>query len=328
MRWRDFIAGLGSAAAASSAIWPLAVLAQQPTMPTIGFLSVATESASLNLTAAFRQGLGEQGCVEGRNVQILYRWAENRDERLPSMAADLVRRRVDVIFATAGPAPALAAKAAMTTIPIVFQQGSDPVTLGLVASFNRPGGNITGISQLAESLPPKRLQLLHELVPTAMTMAYLVNPTTPDDGHIEETEMAARILGVRLLILNTTSLGEIEAAFATVVQQRIGALMVDSDPLFYSQGDQLAALAARYAVPAIYHAHEIAKAGGLMSYGPSFSDAYRLAGNYAGRILKGEKPSDLPVQQATRIELVMKTAKALGLTVPETLLATADEVIQ
>jgi putative ABC transport system substrate-binding protein len=246
------------------------------------------------------------------------------------MAADLVSRRVDVIFACSGPAPALAAKAATTAIPIVFQQGSDPVTLGLVASLNRPGGNVTGVFQLAEALIAKRLQLLHEIVPAVMTFAYLINPTTPDDGHVREAEMAARVLGAKLLVLTTTRPSEIEAAFATLAQQRIGALAVDSDTLFYVQRDQLAELAARHALPTIYHAREITKAGGLVSYGPNFSDAYRLAGTYAGRILKGEKPADLPVQQSTRLDLVinLKTAKALGLTIPETLLATADEVIQ
>ncbi len=325
MKRRTVIVGLGSAA-----VWPVVARAQQQALPVVGFLSAATEGPALSLAAAFRQGLSEHGYVEGRNVEILYRWAENRNERLPLMAADMVRRKVDVIFATAGPAPALAAKAATATIPIVFQQGSDPVTLGLVASLNRPGGNITGISQLAESFPPKRLELLHELVPAATTVAYLVNPATPDDGHIKEAEIAARALGVHLQVLNATSEGEIEAAFATLVRQRIGALMVDSDALFFTQGDQLAALALRHALPAIYHAHEITKAGGLMSYGPSLSDAFRLAGTYVGRILKGEKPAELPVQQATRIELVinMKAAKTLGLTFPITLLGRADEVIE
>jgi putative tryptophan/tyrosine transport system substrate-binding protein len=325
MRRREVIAGLGGAA-----VWPLAAGAQQRVMPVVGFVSAGSERPAVQLTAAFRQGLNEIGYVEGRNVQILYRWAENQLEEIPSMVADLVRRRVDVIFATAGPAPALAAKAATTIIPIVFQMGSDPVTLGLVASLNRPGGNITGIFQLAESLPPKRLQLLHELVPSATTIAYLINPATPDDGHIKETETAARVLGVGLLVLKATNEREIETAFATMAQQRVGAVIVDSDVLFYSQAEQLVALAARYGLPAIYHAHEITKAGGLMSYGPSIDDAWRLAGTYVGRILKGEKPTDLPVQQATRIELTinMITAKTLGLTFPLNLLGRADAVIE
>jgi putative ABC transport system substrate-binding protein len=325
MRRRDFIAGMVGAAA-----WPLTVRAQQRSTPLIGYLSASKASAVEHLTAAFRQGLSELGYIEGRNVEILYRWAENRNELLPSMATDLVGRRVDVIFANAGPAPAPAAKAATTTIPIVFQNGSDPIELGLVASLNRPGGNIAGVSMLAESLTAKRVQILHEMVPAAATFAYLINPTTPDDGHVKEAEMAARVVGVQLLILNATSPGEIDVAFATLAQPRIGALLVDSDTLFFVQRDQLVALAARYAVPTVYHAHEITKAGGLTSYGPIFSEAFRLAGTYAGRILKGEKPADLPVQQSVKVGLNinMKTAKALGLTIPETLLATADEVIQ
>jgi len=324
MKRRTFIAGLGAAA------WPVVARAQQPAMPVVGFLSAATEGPALSLAAAFRQGLSEQDYVEGRNVEILYRWAENRNERLPLMAADLVRRKVDVIFATAGPAPALADKAATATIPIVFQQGSDPVTLGLVASLNRPAGNITGIGQLAESFPPKRLELLHELVPAATTVAYLVNPATPDDGHIKEAEIAARALGVRLQVLNATSEGEIEAAFATLVRQRIGALMVDSDALFFTQGDQLAVLAARHALPASSNVREFVVAGGLMSYGASDTDAYRRGGLYVGRILKGAKPSELPVELPPRYELVfnLATAKALKLDIPAKLLALADEVIE
>jgi putative tryptophan/tyrosine transport system substrate-binding protein len=325
MRRREFIAGLGGVAA-----WPVVARAQQPRMPVIGFLSTGAESASPILVEAFRQGLGERGYAEGRNVEILYRFAENRNEKLPSIAAELVRRRVDVIVTTAGPASALAAKAATTTIPIVFQSGADPVELGLVASLNRPGGNVTGVNMLAEALTAKHVGILHELVPAALTVAYLVNPISPDDGHIREAEIAAGFLGMQLLVLGATSQGEIEAAFATIVQQRIGALLVDADVLFFSQRDQLVALSARHALPAVYHAQEITKAGGLISYGPNFAAAFRLAGNYAGRILKGEKPANLPVQQATKIELVinLKTAKALGLTIPETLLATADEVIQ
>ena len=328
MRRRAFLAGL--LAGLGAAAWPLAARAQQLKMPVVGFLGAPSARATEEITAAFRQGLNETGYVQGRNVEILYRWADNRLEELPAMVADLVSRRVDVIFATGGPAPALAARAATPTIPIVFQMGSDPVTLGLVARLNRPGGNVTGIFQLAEALPPKRLQIIHEMVPSATTIAYLINPATPDDGHIKETEMAARILGVRLLVLQAANEHEIETAFAAMAQQKVGAVSVDSDVLFYSQSGQLVALAARYGLPAIYHAHEITRAGGLMSYGPSFADAWRLAGTYVGRILKGEKPADLPVQQATRIELAinMITAKALGLTFPITLLGRADQVVE
>jgi len=282
------------------------------------------------LTAAFRQGLAEQGFVGGRNVEILYRWADGQNDRLPALAADLVARKVDLIATTAGPASALAAHSATKTIPIVFQHGADPIELGLVVGLNRPGGNVTGVTMLAESLTAKRLGFLHELVPAAMKIAYFVNPTTPDDGHAKEAEMVARALAVDLVVVSVTSQDDIEIGFAALARQQVGALLVDSDVLFFGQGKQLAELAARFALPAIYHASEITRAGGLMSYGPNFSDAYRLAGTYAGRILKGEKPADLPVQQATRIELAinMKTAKTLGLTFPLTLLGRADEVIE
>ncbi len=325
MRRREFIAGLGGAAA-----WPLGARAQQPAMPVVGFLSGGTESGRSPRVAAFRQGLGEVGYVEGRNVGILFRWAEYRYGRLPALVADLVDRRVAVIVTTASAGAALTAKAATTTIPIVFELGVDPVALGLVASLNRPGGNVTGAHFLAEPLNAKRLEVLHEAVPTAATIAYLVNPNSAGDGRRTRVEAAASILGVRLLILNATDPGEIEAAFANLVQQRIGALLANSDPLFNGQRDQIAALAARHAVPAISHVREFAESGGLMSYGADTSEPYRLAGNYAGRILKGERPADLPVQQSTKIELVinLKTAKALGLTFPLTLLGRADEVIE
>jgi putative ABC transport system substrate-binding protein len=326
MRRREFIAGLGSAVA-----WPLAARAQQPVVPVIGWLSAGTESALRLPSAAFHQGLGELGYVEGRNVEILYRWAETRYDQLRALAADLVHRRVAVIVATAGVVPALAARSAAATIPIVFAFGGDPVGRGLVASLNRPGGNVTGATFLTRELLAKRLELLHEMVPAVTSIGYLVNPTSPTvDDKKREAEIAAHVLGVRLVILNASTPSEIDKAFTTLVGRRIGALVADSDALFYNQGGQLGTLAARHAVPAIYPFREAVESGGLMSYGASFSDAFRLAGTYTGRILKGEKPAELPVQQSTRIETVLnlKTAKALGLTIPETLLATADEVIQ
>jgi putative tryptophan/tyrosine transport system substrate-binding protein len=327
MRRREFITLLGSAAA-----WPVAAWAQKSATPVIGYLSVARESAIEALTAKFRQGLGEQGFVERQNIEILYRWAETQYDRLPTLAADLVRRRVDVIVTTAGSSSALAAKFATATIPIVFQMGEDPVEIGLVANLNRPGGNITGATFLSGPLTEKRLELLHEMVPAITQIGYLVNPTNPQTkAQVSQSEMAARILGLRLIIQNASTSSEIEAAFANLVGQQIGALLVDNDALFFNQRDQLVALAARHGVPAIYHAREIVEAGGLMSYGATFADAFRLAGTYAGRILKGEKPGDLPVQQVTtKVELVinLKTAKALGIDVPPMLLARAYEVIE
>jgi putative ABC transport system substrate-binding protein len=329
MKRREFIAALG-AATASSAIWSREGRTQRAALPVIGYLSYARDPGTSDNLLAFHRGLAESGYVEGRNVDILFRWAEYRYDRLPALAADLVQRRVDVIVTTAGAASALAAKAATTTIPIVFQLGSDPVREGLVASLNRPGGNVTGAAFLAVQLIEKRLEVLHETVPAATAIAYLLNPNTPDDGRTALAEAAARTLAVRLLALNATDASEIDAAFAALARQRIGALLVDSDPLFFSQRDQLAALAAHHGVPAIYHAREIVAAGGLMSYGANIDDAYRLAGVYAGRILKGEKAADLPVQQSAKVELVLnlKTAKTLGLTFPLTLLGRADEVIE
>jgi putative ABC transport system substrate-binding protein len=273
----------------------------------------------------------EQGYVEGQNVEILYRWAEQRYDQLPALAADLVARRVAVIFATASAASAMAAKAATGAIPVVFQLGTDPVALGLVASFNRPVGNVTGVNFFAIALLPKRLELLHAIAPGAKSIGFLQNPTTFGfEAQMTEVEVAARALGVRLVTLNARTPEDIDAAFEIIASQRLGALLVGSDSMFFAQGGQLANLALRHAIPAIYHAREIVDLGGLASYGASFADAHRLAGIYTGRILKGEKPADLPVQQSTKVELVinLKTAKALGLTVPETLLATADEVIQ
>jgi putative ABC transport system substrate-binding protein len=325
MRRREFIAGLGSTAA-----WLRAARAQQPTMPVIEFVHGASSDASANFAAAFRKGLGETGYVEGQNVTIQYHWLAGQYDRLPMLMADLVRRQVAVIAASPTPA-ALAAKTATTTTPVVFTIGADPVKLGLVASMNRPGANVTGISLVTNALGAKNLQLLRELVPQATVIAMLVNPANQNaEPDAKDAQAASRLLGLSLLVLNASDRSGIEAAFATLVQQRAGALLVASDAFFSSAIEQLVALAARHRVPAIYDRREFTAAGGLMSYGPNLIDGVRQAGVYAGRILKGEKPGDLPVQQPTRFEMVLnlKTAKALGIQVPETLLVTADEVIQ
>jgi putative ABC transport system substrate-binding protein len=323
---RTFISGLGSAAA-----WPLVARGQQSAVPVIGYLNGGAELEGRRLTAAFHQGLGEQGFVEGRNVEIIYRWAENQYDRLPVFAEELVRRRVAVIVTTAGGGTAIAAKSATTSIPIVFQTGADPIKVGLVTNFSHPGGNVTGVAMLTVALIAKRLELLHEIVPHAAVIGFLVNPATPRvEEQIREAQNAAHRFGLRLVIGNASTPNAIEAAFADFALQPVEALLVDTDPLFFVRRDQLSELAARYALPAIYHAHEITEAGGLMSYGSHFADAYRLAGGYAGRILKGDRPADLPVQQVTKIEFVinLKTAKALGITFPISLLGRADEVIE
>jgi putative ABC transport system substrate-binding protein len=324
MRRRDLLLLLGGAMAAARAI-----RAEQKAMPVIGYLGSAGPSA--HYAAAFHQGLSETGYVVGQNVTIEYRWAENRDDRLPALAADLVGRKVDLIVASGSLLCALAAKSATSTIPIVFPAISDPVAAGLVASLARPGGNITGSSPFQFELMPKRLELLTELVPQARVIALLVNPNDPRaEGLIRDVQEAARTKGVQLPILKASTEGEIDAAFTTLVQLPAGALVVSADPFFSSRREQLVALASRHAVPAISPWRELAAAGGLISYGASIAGLVRQAGIYAGRILKGEMPADLPVQQPTTFELVinLQTAKALGLTVPPSILARADEVIE
>jgi putative tryptophan/tyrosine transport system substrate-binding protein len=327
IRRREFITLLGGAAAA----WPLVARAQQAAMPVVGFINVASAKTSYAPhLSAFLKGLSEAGYVDGRNVMIEYRWAEGRSDRLPAMVADLVHRQVAVIAATSTPA-ALAARAATKTIPIVFTTTSDPIQLGLVASLNQPGGNVTGATQINLEMAPKRLQILHELAPTAQVMALLVNPANPSLAAIDkELQAAARTLGLRLHVLNASTQSDFDGAFAKLVDLRAGALVIGGDPFFTSWIEKLAALSIQYAVPAIYQSREFAVAGGLLSYGTDFRETFRLAGNYTGRILNGDKPADLPVQQATKVELVinLKTAKALGLEVPPTLLARADEVIE
>jgi len=325
VRRREFITLLGGAAA-----WPLAVHAQQPAMPVIGFLSGRSPYESTTVVGAFGRGLADTGYFESRNVIIEYRWAEGRYDRLLELAADLVRRNVAVIAATGGPPSGLAAKAATTTTPIVFIVASDPVKLGLVASLNHPGGNATGVGLFAVTVEPKKLELLHELVPKAMRVGVLTNPRNPNSETVTtDLRMAASTLGLRIHVVNATTEPEFGTAFATLVEQRVGALVVAADPFFNAQREELVALAARHAIPAIYEWRESVVAGGLVSYGTVISDAYRQAGVYTGRILKGDKPANLPVLRPTKFELVinLKTAKALGLTVPPTLLARADEVI-
>src|SRR5438552_4421054 len=302
MRRRDFISILAGAAA-----WPRAARAQQPAMPVIGFMNGGSPEAQAGPLAAFRQGLRETGYIEDQNVKIEYRWAESRYDRLPGLAADLVRRQVAVIAATSTPA-ALAAKVATTTIPIVFETGGDPIRLGLVASLNRPGGNVTGVTQLAEEIAPKRLELMHELVPTASVIGLLVNPTNPAlaDASTRNLQAAAHALGLQLHVLHASTERDVDAVFANLIQLRAGGLVIGPDNFLVTRSERLAKLALEHALQAVFEYREFVAAGGLMSYGGSSTDAYRMAGVYAARILKGEKPSELPVQQGTKIELFLK----------------------
>ena len=332
MRRREFITLLGGAAVA----WPLAARAQQPVMPVIGYLSSYSSSDAFaqDFLAAFHQGLQQVGYVEGQNVAVEYRWAGNEYERLTALAAELVRRRVNVIATGSASLAVLAAKTATTTIPIVFLMGGDPVKLGLVASLNRPGGNLTGITTLNTEITPKRIELLRELVPTKTIMAVLVNPANnPANVEVElrQAQAAANTLGLQTIhILQASTEPDLDRVFSTLAQQRAGGLVITADTLFSGRSAELAALASRYSVPTISPYREFVIAGGLMSYGGSVNELYRLVGVYTGRVLDGEKPTDLPVQQVTKLELVinLRTAKALGLEVPPTLLARADEVIE
>jgi putative ABC transport system substrate-binding protein len=327
MRRRDFLAVLGGAAA-----WPLIAHAQQTAQPVIGFLGAESLDLYAGRLRAFHQGLRDTGFVEGRNVAFEYRWAEGEYSRFPALLADLVSRKVALIAAFAGTPPALAAKAATATIPILFVTSGDPVAVGLVAGLNRPGSNVTGVTSLSVELGAKQLEVLTELVPTATVVALLVNPTNPTnaDTLVRELQAAARIRGVELHVLHASTESDLDTVFETLPRLRAGALVIGADPFFNSRPQRLAALAARHAVPTMYPFREYAVAGGLVSYGDSITEPYGLVGAYAARILKGEKPADLPVQQSTKVELFinLKTANALGLTVPLPLLARAEEIIE
>jgi putative tryptophan/tyrosine transport system substrate-binding protein len=323
---REFITLLGG-----TAVWPLAARAQQPAMPVVGWLSTRAPGEGAYLVEAFRQGLKEAGYIEGQNVSLEFRWGEGHYERLPSYATELVRRAVTVIVTTGGDPAAQPAKAATAAIPIVFVSGSDPVKVGLVASLNRPGGNITGVHMLLLGLGAKRLGLLHELMPTVNLIGVLANPNFADaQTQLRDVENAAHSLGVKLLVQKASTEFELDTAFADLARQKTGALLVISDPFFTIQRVQIAALAAKHAMPAVFELREYAAAGGLMSYGPDLANGYRQGGVYAGKILKGAKPAELPVEQPTKLELVinLKTAKALSLQIPDKLLALADEVIE
>ena len=325
MRRREFVVLLGGAAA-----WPVAARGQQTALPVVGFLVSGSPQSDAFRVAAILQGLNETGYVEGRNVAFEYRWGEDHNERLPALAADLVQRQVAVI-ATSGTPSAIAAKAATTIIPIVFASGGDPIAIGLVTSLNRPGGNVTGASFIGSTLMAKQFEMLHETVPKTPLIGFLTDSTNPNiEADIKDALAAAELVGQKMTLVQAHTDSELEAAFVTLVQQRVGALLVNPDPFFLSRRDRIVELAARQRIPAIYNLREYVTAGGLMSYGTSITEANRIAGLYAGRILKGEKPSDLPVQLSTKFELVinLKTAKALGLTVPPQIVARADEVIE
>jgi putative ABC transport system substrate-binding protein len=328
MRRREFISLLCGAAVA----WPISARAQQAAMPVIGYLDVGSPDGSAPIVAAFRKGLSGTGQVEGQNVVIEYRWADGHSDRLPELAADLVRRKVTVIATPGSTAAALAAKATTTTIPIIFATGADPVAAGLVPSLNRPGGNLTGVATLNTEVGQKRLELLHQIIPAASIVALLINPTNPviSEPLARDAQAAARTLGMQLHVLRAGNDGEIETAFAALRRLQVSGLVIGSDQYFNSRSKQLAALALQHSVPVIYQYREFTAAGGLVSYGASLTDAFQLAGVYTGLILNGEKPADLPVQQSTKVELSinLKTAKALGLTIPPSLLVAADEVIE
>jgi len=327
MKRREFIRLVGGSVAA----WPLAARAQQPAIPVVGFLRSTAAVGAEHIVTAFLRGLNEAEFIEGQNVAIEYRWADNQNDRLPALAADLIRRQATVIVAAGIPA-ALAAKAATVTIPIVFEVAADPAEVGLVASLNRPGGNLTGVTTLNVELGPKRLELLHEVVPTTHSIALLVNPTSSVNAErlSTNTQTAAHTLGLQLHVLHASTERDLDTVFASLVQMRAGALVINNDAFFLNRTEQLAALTVQHAVPTIFAYREFTVAGGLMSYGGSLADAYRLAGVYTGRILKGEKPANLPVQQATKFELFinLKTAKSLGVAMPDKLLSLADEVIE
>jgi putative tryptophan/tyrosine transport system substrate-binding protein len=325
MKRREFIAVLSGAAA-----WPLAARAQQAAMPVIGYLYTGSPEPSAHLLAAFRKGLSETGYVEGQNVAIEFRWARNDADRLPDLAADLVRRRVAVIATPGSTVASLAAKAATATVPIVFSMGVDPVQAGLVASFNLPGGNITGITSMNMELGSKRLGLLHELVPNAERFAVLAMKGVVSESLVQDVQVGANAIGRQIDVVYAETSRDISTAFASIVQKRVDALVLTAGPLFNNNRVQLATLAARHALPAIYSSREFAEAGGLMSYGPNIAEEFRQTGIYTGRVLRGEKPADLPVMRATKFEFIinLQTARALGLTIPPTLLARADEVIE
>jgi ABC-type uncharacterized transport system substrate-binding protein len=327
MRRRDFTVAIGVSAAA----WPLAARAQQPALPVIGFLSGRSSADSVEEVKGFHRGLAETGYAEGKNILIEFRWAGGRYDRLPALATELVARRVAVVAAVGGGASGLAAKSVTSTVPIIFASGGDAVKIGLVASLNRPGGNVTGINIIFGALGAKRLELLHELVPAATAVAMLVNPNYPSAPiGVLDVEVAGRKLGLNIHVFNARTEGEIEPAFTSLAQQKAGGLLVADDPFLQGQRGRLVRLAERHAVPAIYFSSDFVDAGGLMSYGPNLVDVYRLVGVYCGRILKGEKPADLPVQQPTKYSLVinLKTARALSLTIPNRLLALADQMIE